>query len=256
MSEHSPRKSNRRTWGVALLVVAVAALGSRAVLAQSGALLAWFSVNGGGGVSSNGSVILKGTIGQAGAGVSSNGTHSLASGFMAGLAPSVPVGIGQLSPQSGSVAANVQTSFVLTWTHPILRWRDLNELELRFRDSNGVVLWARFTESRDAQDQDNSFFSLLDVNGAVIGTGEPLSDTLLETNLGALHLAQSQFAAAGPDAPSVTVTFTISFKGPAADRNYAIELLASDDFGNQQGPEPGGTFEVTLLRLYLPLIQR
>ena len=67
---------------VALLCCLVLA---RAVLAQEGYELSWWTVDGGGGVSSGGGYTLTGTIGQPDAGGLAGGGYSLPGGFWGGL---------------------------------------------------------------------------------------------------------------------------------------------------------------------------
>lgn len=59
-----------------LLVVSV-------VMAVGGSYdLSWFTVDGGGGISSSGAYVLIGTVGQPDAGLSGDGGYSLSSGFL------------------------------------------------------------------------------------------------------------------------------------------------------------------------------
>ena len=46
--------------------------------------LSWHTIDGGGGISTDGTYILRGTIGQPDAGIMSNGTYTLVGGFWGG----------------------------------------------------------------------------------------------------------------------------------------------------------------------------
>lgn len=244
-------------WIMGLVALLVALAGGSA-LAQSGGTfdLSWNSVDGGGiALSQGGTFTLGGTIGQADAGALGGGTFTLTGGFQGAAKP---VGVSALAPTAGASAVDVPATFTLTWTHPE-RWRDLDSLDLRLRDEQGVVLWARFTESTDESGADSSTFSLLDAVGNVVGTGAPGSPVVLESETAVLYLEQSVFRAAGPDDPVVAVDFTVSFKGPAAGRVFDVEVIGSDDLGNVQGPEQFGTWQVgdvATWQLFLPVVRR
>src|SRR4029078_1539307 len=124
----------------------------------------------------------------------------------------------------------------------------------RLRDEEGSVLWVRFNESTNGAGQDTSTFSLLDDAGNVVGTGTAGSNVVLQTSTAAFYLAQTNFVGTGPTGPSVTVNFNVSFKAPAAGRVYNLELLATDDAQNMQGPDIVGTWAVNGSGLYLPLL--
>lgn len=159
------------------------------------------------------------------------------------------VGISQLSPTNGTGPSDTPTTFVLTWTHPV-RWRDLNTLDLRLHDLDDIPLWIRFTEGTTGT------FSLLDAIGNVVSSGEAGSNLVLESDTAAFDLAKSGFQGTGPDGPSVTITFTVLFKAPLRDRTFNLELLATDDDGNSQGPDKAGAWTITPPTLRLPEIEK
>lgn len=161
------------------------------------------------------------------------------------------VGIGELAPNSGGSEAGVLTTFTLTWTHPVA-WRQLETLDLRFTGSEGALFAVRFTEDV------TSTFSLLDEEGEVVGTAPAGSDVVLQTEGGALDVARSGFSASGPKDPSVVVTFAVSFTQAAEGHTYTIELLASDDGGQIEGPDAAGTSRVgpPPPPISLPLLRR
>jgi hypothetical protein len=160
------------------------------------------------------------------------------------------VGVSQLTPDVGAAAQGVMTTFTLTWTHPI-RWRDLNTLDVRLHRADGIPLWVRFTEGL------TSTFSILDANGNTLGTGLGGQPGVLESATGRLDLAHSGFTGTGPNGMTVTVRFAVSLKPSATLGTYSIELIATDDFSNTQGPERAGTWTVLGPRnVFLPVIVR
>jgi hypothetical protein len=68
--------------GVGLLLL-VTAVSVTAVLAAGGYEVPWWTVDGGGGTSSEGAYTLRGTAGQPDAGAMSGGTYTLTGGFWA-----------------------------------------------------------------------------------------------------------------------------------------------------------------------------
>jgi len=75
----------KRMVGAVLLALLLV---SGVVLAAGGYDLSWHTVDGGGGTSSGGTYILRGTAGQPDAGTLSGGTYSLAGGFWGAGGPS------------------------------------------------------------------------------------------------------------------------------------------------------------------------
>ena len=147
------------------------------------------------------------------------------------------VGIGVLSPQNGSSNVGEPVMFDLSWDSPTRR-RDLNTVDLRFERGKEIILWLRFTEELP-----NSTFSLLDKHGNVIDIGNAGDAKPLKNKFGSLDLASSGFTTSGPDDPRVVLRYAVNFK-KAALGDLKIQLLATDDFANEQGPEPGGSWLV------------
>jgi hypothetical protein len=147
------------------------------------------------------------------------------------------VGIGSVRPNRGSSGFREQVIFDLAWDSPT-RWRDLTTLDLRFKRGKDFPLWLRFTEGLPS-----STISLLDENGNVVDSGSVGEDKKLKNEYGSLDLAQSGFTASGPDDPHVVVHFEVRFKRPSEGR-LKIQMLATDDFGNDQGPETAGKWNV------------
>jgi hypothetical protein len=165
----------------------------------------------------------------------------------------IRIGTGQLMPTSGTSQVGIPTTFTLTWTDPN-GWHDLQNLDLQLSNpSTGIALWARFTVGAGSNP---STFSLLDANGNLVGEGLPGSPGTLDTSTASLDLAHSSFQGSGPTGPSVTVTYVVSLKGPAAGRVYATELTATDVAGEVQGPQSVGTWAVGPFHLMLPRVYR
>ena len=221
----TPRARHVRL-GLSLLLVLLTA----PILAQSGGGfdLTWNAVAGGGVTfMTGGGFTLGSTVGQHDAAVQSGGGITLTSGFWAAT---TGVGVSALSPSTGSSAAGMPTTITLTWTHPE-QWRDLQKLDLRLCDrpcamGGTPLVWLRFSERHTAAGADASVFQLLDAQGAVVGSCRAgAACAPLQTADATFYPAASAFSAAGPSAPSVTLTFVLSFKLAAKGRTYAIELL-------------------------------
>ncbi len=148
-----------------------------------------------------------------------------------------PVGIGAISPNKGSSMPGEQQIFDVAWDSPT-RWRDLNTVDLRFKRGKEIILWLRFTEGLPT-----STFSLLDQDGNVIDSGNAGEAKILKNKFGALDLSQSGFTASGPNDPHVILHYAVKFKKSALGK-LKMQMLATDDFANAQGPEPGGTWKV------------
>lgn len=147
------------------------------------------------------------------------------------------VGIGSFSPHKGSSNAGEQQLFDVAWDSPT-RWRDLQTVDLRFKRGKEILLWLRFTEGLPT-----STFSILDKNGNVIDSGNAGDAKILKNKFGALDLSQSGFTASGPNDPHVVLHYAVKFKKSALGK-LKMQMLATDDFANEQGPEPGGVWRV------------
>lgn len=147
------------------------------------------------------------------------------------------VGIGSISPNNGSSMPGEYVLFDVAWDSPT-RWRDLNTVDLRFKRGKQRVLWLRFTEGLP-----NSAFSILDKHGNVKESGNVGEAKILNTRFGALDLSQSGFTASGPNDPHVVLHYVVKFK-PKARGKLKMQMLATDDFANEQGPERGGMWKV------------
>jgi N-acetylneuraminic acid mutarotase len=135
------------------------------------------------------------------------------------------------------VQVGATLEYVLTWTHPVT-WRTLDTIDLRVRDDHQTILSIRFTEGEDTlrlYDPHTDRYSQ---------AAAPGSPTTLDTAWAVLHLADSAVVGTGPTGPSVTLTYGLSFKPPAAGRTYVVEVFAEDDLGSQQGWDTLGTLRV------------
>jgi uncharacterized repeat protein (TIGR01451 family) len=158
------------------------------------------------------------------------------------------VGLSSVTPNSGGTEVDLQTTFTVSWTHTTDPWRVIEHLDLRLVDADGLGLWARFTEGVSGT------WSLLDSDGEVIGYAIAGTADPLESDTAILDVADSSFAGSGPTGFSMNVNFAVRFKQSAAGRRYTIELYATDDNGDIQGPDVMGTFSVGIKSVHLPLI--
>jgi hypothetical protein len=76
---------DQRKTAIALVVLLCGLILAQAVLAQGGYDLSWWTVDGGGTVSSGGGYTLAGTIAQSDAGVLASGGYTLSGGFWSSL---------------------------------------------------------------------------------------------------------------------------------------------------------------------------
>lgn len=139
------------------------------------------------------------------------------------------IGFSILDPESADLPVRERLTYTLTWIVPaaLQSWRALETLELRVRDAEGTVFWLRFEEATNT-------FSLFNEATGDFGPGFlPGSPNRLQTPFATLYLAES--AVDGPPGLQVTLTLVVSFKPRAAGRTYDVEVLATDDAGNQQG---------------------
>ena len=158
------------------------------------------------------------------------------------------LGTGELTPSSGSSEVGEPTTFELTWTVPGAQsWRTLTFLDLKLADDDGSVgLWARFAPGFP------NAFMLLDGNGNVVSSGVPGNAGVLDSPTATLDLSKSTSQAAGVSSPTVTITFSVSFKPAAAGNGisshathvYDTEISATNQAGNLQGPENAGSWAV------------
>jgi Calx-beta domain/Dickkopf N-terminal cysteine-rich region len=147
------------------------------------------------------------------------------------------IGTAELAPPESSVHVGEHLPVTLTWTHPV-RWRDLDTVDLRLRDENGIAIWLRFDEAANT-------FALVDPTYQLSGAGStPGEPGQLAGELVAVRLDESAVQADGPDAPSVDLTFALSFALRAAGKTYTVEAAATDDSGGAQDFEALGTIAV------------
>ena len=139
---------------------------------------------------------------------------------------------------------------MVSWTHTTDQWRVIDHLDLRLADADGAGIWLRFTEGLSGT------FSLLDAAGVPIGVAEAGSDQVLDNEFAELDVAASSFAGSGPTGFSMQASFVLRFKEAARGDRYNIELYATDDNGDVQGPDVMGEFKVGFKNVYMPLITR
>jgi hypothetical protein len=148
----------------------------------------------------------------------------------------INVGTSELHPVDSTIQVGQRTSLTLTWTHPV-SWRELNTIDLRLEDADGVALWLRFDEAANA-------FSTCETGDACSAGFAPGSAGELQTDFATVFLKDSAVRGSGPTGPSVDLTFTFSLKSAAAGRVLHVEAAATDDAGKAQGFEETGTVTV------------
>lgn len=127
------------------------------------------------------------------------------------------VGITTVAPLPKQVDVGQEVLAAVTWTVPDGGWRQLSTIELRLRDKHDddKLILLRFDEAT------NSFS--LEQSSAVRGV--PIT----------LIPEKSTFQAAGPTAPTVTVTFAFRFNNSSAGDQYMVDVAADNDAGDQSG---------------------
>jgi hypothetical protein len=141
--------------------------------------------------------------------------------------PDFTVGTSTATTPPKQVDAGQEVRSAVTWTVPSGGWRQLSSIQLRLRDlddDNALVLLT-FDEAT------NSFTAASTGGAAAVG---PVK----------LVLSKCSFQAAGPAAPTVTVTFTWQFTDAAAKHKYALEVAADNDAGAFSGFIRIGTIHV------------
>lgn len=148
----------------------------------------------------------------------------------------ISVGIADLMPADSFAIPGEITTLTLRWLHPE-RWRDLDTVDLRLVDDEGVAFWARFDEADDT-------LALCDGNG-VCGAGlAPGSDAVIDGATASLHLAASAVVGSGPTGPSVDLNIAFSLDASLAGRMLRVEAAATEDSGARQDFETVGSIEV------------
>ncbi len=144
-----------------------------------------------------------------------------------------------LTPRDSQVAVGQHLPLTLTWTVPKHEvWTDLKTIQLRFKQDKGVALWVQW-------DQEPNTFRLVDPDTGQLGPpASPGASAVLETTLAALYLAETSVQGGGPKAPNVDLNLSLAFKPPTKGRTFAVDVAASDDFGNQDPFAPAGTVAV------------
>ena len=133
----------------------------------------------------------------------------------------------ELEPAEAAVAVDERLRYELTWTVPAPRnWHDLKSVDLRVGDGRSHVLWVRFFET-------NNTVALFDPVTGRFGAHTALGvDGRLENSTAVLHLKESAVTGSGPTGPSVTLALVVSFKAPAAGRDYMVQAAATADNGD------------------------
>jgi uncharacterized repeat protein (TIGR01451 family) len=159
-----------------------------------------------------------------------------------------------VSPESGSsVSADIQATFVISWTHPTDSWRTMQRMDMRLRDpdSGQVAVWLRVIE----RPGETSTFRLMDATAGSVPAEEIVDDPreglpgegpdLVIPGRVTVHMEQSAFSGSGRTA---IMTPTLSFD-PSLVGVYNIEFEVDsetplDEFGNLQADDVLGTFHI------------
>ena len=149
-----------------------------------------------------------------------------------------PTGNWTLSPAVSAVTVGQPMAYVLNWKHHGV-WRDLTTLELRVRSGDDIAIWVRWNEDTDTFELVRSTGTLPPEQAHNAGT-----PVLLQTAFASLDVGNSFAHGSGSTGASVAVTFDLSFKNRAGGREWVLEVLATDDFGERQEFEEAGTFSV------------
>jgi len=158
------------------------------------------------------------------------------------MAVAAPVGTFELSPTDATVAVGGLLVFRFEWIHTFF-WRDLTTLQLRIVDETDgrIIFWVLW-------DQESNTFRLVDDKGKPIGrVALPGSNVTLQNADAILHLNRTTVVPGGPTSQVVTLNLAVTFKNAAArqgPRDYRVEVLATDDFGHEQGFDSAGTLRV------------
>jgi hypothetical protein len=137
------------------------------------------------------------------------------------------------------VEVNQPLTYALTYTLTEGRnWRELVSLQVRIRHDQDTILWLEFDPSRRT-------FSLIDpdtgAHGPAFELGRP---NLLETSAATVYLADSRVDTGVPNPSSVTLRLAVRFKPRANRRIYNVEVVATDQATNSQGPTLVGRLQV------------
>ena len=152
-------------------------------------------------------------------------------------------GTPHLSPAAAEATADVhqRLTYTFKWTvPPRATWHDPASLQLRLRQDSTTLLQVRW-------DASSNTFSLFNPASGKSGPAfAPGSDNVLESSGATLFLKDSRVKGAGPTAPTVTLTLTLSlgFRPSVAVGEYVVEVAASDDLGHTGTFAPVGKLEV------------
>jgi hypothetical protein len=159
----------------------------------------------------------------------------------------INTGTADLSPEEARISTDELVNYSVTWTVPEGRvWRDLNTIDLRFRQGQKTALLVHWDEAANT-------FSLCEGNrkgaksdesldctaGALPGSGE-----VLQTESAQLYLAGTSVVGSGPTGRTVTLNLALKFRESAAGPWYNIDLAGSDDSGHQDDFVEGGKLKV------------
>jgi hypothetical protein len=149
-----------------------------------------------------------------------------------------PVGVASLTPKRAYVQVHEQLRYQLVYTITNTRnWRELSTVQVIFRDGGDTALALEIDPAQHT-------FNEIRADGSRGPAFEPGRPNELETNTAVVYLNDSNLVTGAPDSSSFTADISVSFKPKADKRIFAIELVAGEQVGNNQGPYQVGVLQV------------
>jgi CSLREA domain-containing protein len=160
---------------------------------------------------------------------------------------SPPVGTFSLAPNAATLGVGQRHLAALTWTVTEGTWHTLKSIQVRLRQDGRDS--GRSPEAHTALhfqwDQDTNAVHQIDSPTGRLGPPAALgSEAVLESPRAALYLKDFGIKGGGPDKPDVAFTMSLSFRPPAEEWTYAVEVAATNDNGAAQGFAVAGTISV------------
>lgn len=143
-----------------------------------------------------------------------------------------PPPYGTNSPARGKATVGKPITFTTTCSDPN-GWKNIHTIDLRLTNgsykgkSRALALWVQL-------DQNANLVRFYDPATKTWTQGTVGSSGTLSGKWASLSLANTSVQGAGPSAPSVTVTWQVTFKTPAIGNNYTQAVRVQDDFGATQ----------------------
>ncbi len=146
------------------------------------------------------------------------------------------IGTFQLTGANTTVPGSGIATLGVQWTVPGTSWHDLTAIDLRLRDDQGTVMWLRFDEATQT-------ISLYNAHSGKFGPAKKIgSDGTLSNGDVQIDLSEIRLVAAGPNSPTVNLTFPIHFLH-RLHRHLLVEVAATNDAGFIGDFITGGTLD-------------